>query len=85
LDGDLLGAAKGVGGFGGIAVDADEPGFDPLLEAGAGKLGEVAVEKMIEALAAVGGGGLQVDHPSVILNEIRLLETAAKRGTSVGM
>jgi hypothetical protein len=36
--------------------------LDPILEAGAAVFGQAIVEKLIEALVGIGGGGGEVDH-----------------------
>jgi hypothetical protein len=41
----------------GKTVDQDLTGFDPPLEPGAAEFGQTPVQKAIEALARVGGGG----------------------------
>ena len=64
-EGDLIARADDGTGLGGFAVEAGVVGFDQVLEAGTGMLGEAGVEEAVEALARVGGlvgGELVVGH-----------------------
>lgn len=64
-EGDLIARANDGTGLGGFTVEAGVVGFDQVLEAGTGMLGEARVEEAVEALARVGGligGELVVGH-----------------------
>lgn len=52
--------------------DQNSAVLNPILQAGAGELRKMLLKEMVEAQSGVGGGGLQLEHLSVILNEIRL-------------
>lgn len=64
-EGDEVAGADDGAGLGGFGVEAAVVGFDEVLEAGAGVLGEAGVEEAVEAFSGVLGlvsGELEIGH-----------------------